>query len=286
MRKLLLTTAFVLPLSMVPVFAQDAAAPAEDPAATEPMESETTPMPADPAAGDDAMADAAAEAEGEMEADPAAEQAAMEAEVAASGKVAQQQAANELRLDWITDASVTSPDGTTIGDINDLIVDGQSGQMIAAVIGVGGFLGIGEKQIAVPWDQLTVNYDAQEINSNLTPEEADAAQEYVFRDREAAPAAVPAEDPAAADAAMEPAEGEAAMDMPAEEAMEPADTMEATDDMAPAEGEMAPAEGEAAPADAMESADEAPMEGEAAPADEAPMDGEAAEGEEEAPASN
>lgn len=204
MRKLLLTTAFVLPLAAAPALAQDTT--------TDTMEAETTPMATDPAAAN-------------IAADPAAEDAAAQeakaAEMAASGKVAQQQAANELRLDWITDATVTAPDGTAIGDINDLIVDGETGEMIAAVIGVGGFLGIGEKQIAVPWEQLSVNFDAQEINSELTEEEAEAAPEYVFRERENAPAVAPAGDMATgeADPAMAPADAETGNAVMPEETM-------------------------------------------------------------------
>lgn len=259
MRKLLLTTAFVLPITMGPALAQDADAPAEDMTAEQPMDGEEA-----MAETDAGMAEGEADmAEGEAEmADDEAAEAAMEAEVAASGKVAQQQAANELRLDWITDAEVVSPDGSTIGEINDLILDGETGQMIAAVIGVGGFLGIGEKQIAVPWDQLTVNYDAQEITSPLTEEEANAAPEYVFRDREAAPAPEPAAEPAADDAAEE-----AATDMPAEDTMaEPA-----------AEGEMAPAD-DAVDGEADATMDAEPMDGEAeadATMEAEPMDGEA-----------
>ncbi len=92
-------------------------------------------------------------------------------------------------------ASVTSPDGTDIGSISDLIVDGDTGEMKAAIIGVGGFLGIGQKQIALPWADLTINSDAQEITSDLTREEAEAAPEYVFRDQEA-PAGDMMSDPA------------------------------------------------------------------------------------------
>jgi sporulation protein YlmC with PRC-barrel domain len=40
-----------------------------------------------------------------------------------------------------------------IGDINELVVD-QSGKVQAAVIGVGGFLGIGEHDVAVPFNEL------------------------------------------------------------------------------------------------------------------------------------
>ncbi|MTD99526.1 hypothetical protein GIY56_04410 [Paracoccus sp. YIM 132242] len=173
MRQLMLSTALVLPLVMGPAMAQDTA---------------TTPAPADPATNTTMGADTAPAAEvPASENAEAAADAADAAQVAASGKVEQQQAENELRIDWITDATVNSPDGNAIGEINDVIVDAEAGTMKAAVIGVGGFLGIGEKQIAVPWDQLTINYDAQQITSDLTQEEAEAAPEYVFREQEQAP---------------------------------------------------------------------------------------------------
>ncbi|WP_143025632.1 PRC-barrel domain-containing protein [Paracoccus isoporae] len=176
-------------------------------------------MEADPAMEGDAAADPGASAES-MDAEAAAEDAeaaAMEAEMANSDKIAREQSGNELRVDWITGASVTSPDGDSIGDVNDIIVDSESGSMIAAIVGVGGFLGIGEKQIALPWDQLTINYDAEEITSELTQEEADAAPEYVFRERESAPAPAGATDGMATDPAADPAMA------PADPAAAPAD---------------------------------------------------------------
>lgn len=204
MRKLLLSTVLLLPLAAGPTLAQDTTtgSPAVEAPSAEFAAPETTPAETpetDPAAAEAAAAEAAANAAAE--------------EVAASGKVAQQQAMNELRVDWITGTTVTAPDGSAIGRINDLIVDGETGDMIAAIIGVGGFLGIGTKQIAVPFDQLSINYDAQEVTSELTKEEADAAPEYVFREREAAPMAegmAPPADPAPANPAVAPA-------MPAEE---------------------------------------------------------------------
>lgn len=236
MRKLFLTTALVLPLATGHAFAQDTAPQATD--------AETAPMAMDPAAND-------------MATDPAADEAAakeaMAAEVADSGKIARQQAGNELRLDWITDATVTSPDGAAIGDINDLILDGESGRMIAAIIGVGGFLGIGEKQIAVPWDQLSVNYDAQEIMSELSEEEAEAAPEYVFRDRDSAPDVLPAAgmETDAAESTMAPAAPAAdPAAMPADDM--PEDTMPAADAAAPMEGDAAMEGHDAMPAEGME----------------------------------
>lgn len=148
-------------------------------------------------AADDAAAAADAAADAAAEADAAAADAATEAAADAGAvvsdpdKVVREQAINELRLDWVTGASVTAPDGETIGKVSDLILDRDSGQMVAAVIGVGGFLGIGEKKIAVPWERLTIDFDAYQISSDLSREEAEAAPEYVFRQRETMPAPEP-----------------------------------------------------------------------------------------------
>ena len=47
----------------------------------------------------------------------------------------------------------SSNNGDKIGDIDDLIFDG-SGRVQAVVVGVGGYLGLGERDIAVPFDQI------------------------------------------------------------------------------------------------------------------------------------
>ncbi|MDC9825205.1 PRC-barrel domain-containing protein [Devosia sp. ZB163] len=49
--------------------------------------------------------------------------------------------------------SSTAADAEHIGDVNNLVV-GENGQIGAVVIGVGGFLGIGEKNVAVNYAEL------------------------------------------------------------------------------------------------------------------------------------
>ena len=126
MRKLLLTTTLALPLTFGAAFAQDTA-PAADPA-MEPAE--TAPM-TDAGTGDMATGDMATDDMATEDADEAA------AAASAAEKVEVQQAENEWRIDWITGASVTSPDGTDIGSISDLIVDEDTGEMKAAITGSG-----------------------------------------------------------------------------------------------------------------------------------------------------
>ena len=55
---------------------------------------------------------------------------------------------------------VNNQAGETIGDINDVLFD-KTGRIVTAVIGVGGFLGIGEKAVAVPYEQLAFSRDAE-----------------------------------------------------------------------------------------------------------------------------
>ncbi len=49
-------------------------------------------------------------------------------------------------------------DAENIGDINDLVL-ASSGKVEAGIIGVGGFLGIGEKDVAVPFNQFQMSRD-------------------------------------------------------------------------------------------------------------------------------
>jgi sporulation protein YlmC with PRC-barrel domain len=44
--------------------------------------------------------------------------------------------------------------GKDIGEIDSLLIDPQSGKVTHAVVGLGGFLGVGEKKVVLPWSEL------------------------------------------------------------------------------------------------------------------------------------
>ncbi len=108
--------------------------------------------------------------------------------VLAQDVLVEEQTSSELRGDWVLGARVTSTQEEAIGSIEDLIISEEDGNIIAAVVSVGGFLGIGAKQIAVDWSELEMNWDANEVRLDLTREEAEEAQEYQYRNREYEPA--------------------------------------------------------------------------------------------------
>ena len=55
--------------------------------------------------------------------------------------------------------NVYNSNNEKVGDINEIVVPKSGGGQKMAVIGVGGFLGIGEKEAAVPLDELKVEND-------------------------------------------------------------------------------------------------------------------------------
>ena len=202
-RTLLATTALAALLAGGAI-AQDAA-PAADPAAPA-----TTEAPADPAAPADAAAPAATEAtpveSGAMEETDVNEPWDMSA-----GYVAADTDNLGSRLIGQPVYSTAGDDAEEIGNIDDLVFD-ESGQIKAVVIGVGGFLGIGEKAVAVDFQQLEFTLAADNTERWVLPTTAEAltaAPDFVWEEDEPADgddAAAPADAMAPADPAMAPAD--------------------------------------------------------------------------------
>lgn len=57
----------------------------------------------------------------------------------------------------ICGASVAAADGESLGTISELMVDGDSGAIVYAVLAYGGVLGVGEKLFALPWTAFDVD---------------------------------------------------------------------------------------------------------------------------------
>jgi sporulation protein YlmC with PRC-barrel domain len=69
--------------------------------------------------------------------------------------------ADTWRASKLIGVGIYGPDDEKVGDVNEVLVD-RKGQMQAIVVGVGGFLGIGEKDVAVPFGE--VEWSDQPVN--------------------------------------------------------------------------------------------------------------------------
>jgi len=63
---------------------------------------------------------------------------------------------NQLLASDIYKANVYDPSEHKIGDVSDLMID-SNGNVTAAIISVGGFLGVGQKDVVVPFKELQVS---------------------------------------------------------------------------------------------------------------------------------
>ena len=91
-------------------------------------------------------------------------------------------AATELTVDDLTGKRIYGADGEDIGEISDLVMGADGATVEQAVLDVGGFLGIGERKIAVPLDELQFLRNADgdvRIHIQATQQQLEAQPEYV-----------------------------------------------------------------------------------------------------------
>ncbi len=141
---------------------------AEAPATTEPMTEDTAEATATEPLGDTvAPAETTAEAPAEEPAKPVEGQITMQSE-------------NTILADDLIGSNVYSDAGEKIGDVDDLIVN-LDGTVEGVVIGVGGFLGMGEKWVAVKMDSLSTMTDESgtlRLVSSATKADLEAAEAF------------------------------------------------------------------------------------------------------------
>jgi hypothetical protein len=92
------------------------------------------------------------------------------------------QSADEWRSTKLIGLAVYNRANEKVGDINDLIL-GADGKVSNAVIGVGGFLGLGEKLVAVAFSDLQLNRDADgkmHVTIDSTKEALENAPDFKY----------------------------------------------------------------------------------------------------------
>ncbi|MEH7905184.1 PRC-barrel domain-containing protein [Rhizobium laguerreae] len=138
--------------------------------------SQTAPQPADPAApAQTAPADPAAPKPMTPDVTKPAGDAAQAPAPAPTADTAQaayltEQAPDQISANTYIGQSVYNGNNESIGSVNDLILK-KDGGMVAAIVGAGGFLGIGEKNVAVPMEKITVAQNTQDGSVKLTTSE-------------------------------------------------------------------------------------------------------------------
>ena len=80
-----------------------------------------------------------------------------------------------LSASTLIDNGVRNPAGEDLGDIEELMIDMNSGRIAYAVLSFDGFLGLGGKLFAIPWDALSLDTEEHKFVLNVDREQLENA---------------------------------------------------------------------------------------------------------------
>jgi sporulation protein YlmC with PRC-barrel domain len=73
-----------------------------------------------------------------------------------------------LSTETLLGSNVKNPQGQDVGDLKQLMLDPHAGRVMYAVVATGGFLGMGEKTVIVPWNALEIARDGKSLVLNAS----------------------------------------------------------------------------------------------------------------------
>ncbi len=88
-----------------------------------------------------------------------------------------------VRASEIIGMNIYNSQGKDLGEVNDVVIDPNTGKVSYAAVTYGGFLGIGDKMFAVPWEafQCTVDPDDSEehrLTLNVNKSQLEGAEGF------------------------------------------------------------------------------------------------------------
>lgn len=86
--------------------------------------------------------------------------------------------AGSVQASNLMDYDVVGSDGESLGGIDDIVLDSQSGQIAYVALGRGGFLGIGGDRVAVPYSDIQYDVQAEQISLGVTSDQFDDLQGF------------------------------------------------------------------------------------------------------------
>lgn len=90
----------------------------------------------------------------------------------------EQETGNSIGSDKVEGTAVYGSDSNKIGTIERVMIDKISGNVSYAVLGFGGFLGIGDDHYPLPWQSLKYDTSLGGYRTNVTEQQLRGAPKY------------------------------------------------------------------------------------------------------------
>lgn len=76
--------------------------------------------------------------------------------------------------------NIKNADGETIGEIKSIYIN-KDGKVDSVLASVGGFLGVGDREVRIAWSDLRITDNGEKVTVNMTKDELKAKPEYKYR---------------------------------------------------------------------------------------------------------
>ena len=80
-----------------------------------------------------------------------------------------------IKASAIIGTDVVSPNGDSLGDVKEVVIDPRTGRVAYAVVSFGGFLGMGEKLFAIPFSSFKYDITTNKYVLDVSKERLKAA---------------------------------------------------------------------------------------------------------------
>lgn len=94
-----------------------------------------------------------------------------------------QQQPDQMLASNLMRQSITGANNERIGQVDDLVIS-PDGQIQAVLVGVGGFLGIGQKTVAIPFDVVNRAPETNQLSTRFSRQDLEQAPEFVTIERD------------------------------------------------------------------------------------------------------
>lgn len=86
---------------------------------------------------------------------------------------------NAIDAQELIGRNIENAAGETVGEIENVVID-KDGEVRYVVVGVGGFLGIGQKHVALAWGEISIADSGETVTAAVTKEQLQALPDHKF----------------------------------------------------------------------------------------------------------
>ncbi|QDV41069.1 PRC-barrel domain protein [Stieleria neptunia] len=83
-----------------------------------------------------------------------------------AGKLDQKTRGASIRVSQLMGYNIQNSQGESVGEIKDIVIDSRTGKVKYAAVTYGGFIGLGNKLFAVPFEAFKVQVDPDEVGDD------------------------------------------------------------------------------------------------------------------------